>query len=638
MILAFKRVYVRLFVTSLFFLFHYQSTVFAEYKSSGDKQKITDLLEKYDPGRGELARKSELLSSKFLEPLKEEIDASGTNHFTYLYPVQMKGENFTKLKGKCLSKLSIMAVRGDGLVPIPFQFDEFDETGLVYIDTVRLNKPEGEPGVLDDSDELVFMFRDAGRKKYQPEILALSEGVVLGEIKLETEGHDERYVYLVEGNYERCQSDYVKADLKKGQIETTLIKISYNPQNFLDMSELILKSGTDWGQNIVDNIYVKLSTGLLSENLRFNLDTHKNIKIIPVGVKDGPVRATVLFKGRINYFGMPTPFKTYVNVNFYEQAFKVPSRFTMDSLNTVKYFINFIKRPRIEVAVDMHNLTGGKLSFDNVYSPNSPEKMGVVDNKISGHEIRMRQQRLPGKWIYFDSNKGWNVFFSNEMNIKTGGLFDECLDGLRINFVYEDNLSSVTQYEKYPGAEPRLGVVLEGIPYEAVDMITSVRKMDFSDVKNLGELIYQLDLMGREGKLKEFDVAANNIVDKLKRKGKVKNKEDLIEMFLSDLNQINFNVEGVSRKDINDLIRKALVIELCDDVSNISCGKIINRGIALAEKKGINLGGLRYVVSDSTLWIPDATGPGGPDEFYRQVQSPPVPSFSFIENRNFTIK
>ena len=44
-----------------------------------------------------------------------------------------------------------------------------------------------------------------------------------------------------------------------------------------------------------------------------------------------------------------------------------------------------------------------------------------VDGKMSDFEKRMASPRLPGDWLFMDSNQGWQMFFSNHLPVVENG-------------------------------------------------------------------------------------------------------------------------------------------------------------------------------------------------------------------------
>lgn len=559
------------------------------------------------------------MSSRQLHGIPE---ALGTTHFTYMYPVVIKGEEISDLLGKNFEFLSLMAVKGGRFVPVPYQFDEYDATGLIYIPDISPHKPDGQAGVLDKTDELVFMFRDAGMVPYDETSMTLTEGSILKMIKLEPPEHDPRYIYIVEGNSRRSEADYVTADMGKTlSIVTARWKVVANPENSIEVMELSSQYGPSCGQNFLDTYNIKMSTGFLSEHLRFELNSQDNIHSIILGVKEGPVRETLLFKLRIWYFGMPTLYTEYFNARYYEQAMNIPSRFNMDTLSSLRYFLKFIKRPQIQATFDLHNVEGAGFITQNAFNPDEHGNMGIVDNHMSPIENKIVTSRLPGEWFFFDSNKGWTIFFSNQLHIAPGGLIDEYMAGMQVQMLYKDDLQYTWKYEKFPGAAPLIGFSMEGFPKKAIDMLACLKNMDFSKIDTFGELVSELDRIGKEGDLKAIDKITNRIIVEMKKKKKITSKEDLINIVLEDIKI--FNIRGIPRETLADLVERAMESEINEEMNNFNHYKLVHKLIELAEADGIDLNDLHYKVADSTIWFPDALDNDDPRYFNRQIKNPP---------------
>ena len=75
--------------------------------------------------------------------LHEAIMALDTTHFTYMYPMSVRGYEFPDIDNVPLNRLSVMAVKGDKLIAIPFQIDEYDRSGLIWMGQHNKAKPEG---------------------------------------------------------------------------------------------------------------------------------------------------------------------------------------------------------------------------------------------------------------------------------------------------------------------------------------------------------------------------------------------------------------------------------------------------------------------------------------------------------------
>lgn len=594
------------------------ATAREQWEGSLSDEAVERFISAYRDNPGALAERREAMRRISSEQLHRVITSLDTTHFTYLYPVNLRGYRFPDDTGIPLDELSVMAVRGGKLAPVPFQIDEYDKTGLVWIEGQNDAEPEGEIGIFDDFDELVFMFRDGGRESYDPAEHGDIEGRILREIRLDSPRNRPRYAYLVRGNPERSDADYVGADLEQGRIESTVMEMEYNPKNFINVEHAASRIGPYHGENVFDDARVEISTGLLNKNLRVGLDTEDNIRVQPVAIKDGPVRVNMLMKTRIWYLYLPTFFSRQFNLHFYEQAVRVPSRFAIDSVRTLKLFMMFLREPRIEFTMDFHNLEGAEVTFDSVHEEG---KAGYVNGEMSDFEQRMREKRLPGDWLFMDSNKGWQLFFSNHLPVERNGLFDAFLEGMEMRMIYEDNRDSERDGERYPGAMPRFGLSSTGLPRTALKLMNTVPKLEFSDMDSLGEGLVALEKAAREDDaLADYDAVVNEVLQELYEQERINNVEELADMFLADLDRMNF--KGIPREQFNALIRDSIHAAV-NHPARVDHGAVLTDMLRLAEQRAIDIRAIRYATMDNTLWFPDWVGPGGPTDFHRQVKNAP---------------
>lgn len=560
--------------------------------------------------------------------IERAIELSGNTHFTWMYPMILKAGDYPSLQGIPVSQLSIVALRGNKVIPIPFQIDEFDTSGLVYIqgvsnkrgllDRAQLRKesvPDGTPGLFDGSDEFVFMYRDAGTVQAGAAAFAGVRGEVLGTLHITRPGLPDRYAYLMRNQPLRSSADYVRTDIARGQLQTTVADMEWDPRSLAMIKRLSPRVGAARGKDILDGGWGEVSTGLLQKNIRVSLDTTDNIRVQPVGVRDGAVRALMLVKLRVFYGGVPV-FHDFINVAIYEQAASLPSRFSLDSLDAIKYFINFVKLPRIEAAIDFANVQGAEVRWQSV--DHLPES-AIVDGHMSDIEKAMGQSRLPGDWIWMDSRQGWNFFFGNTLPLEPDGIFEAFLEGMDVRMLYEDDATALRKGERYPGAGPRFGLVAEGMPLIAVNVLTSLRSIDFSKVESIGELFDKVIELDEAGKLDRVNQNINLVHQRLMREGQLTSLEQLADMVVADLNRMS--VRGVERDGINRVLRRA--ITEAGNLDDYRIGKVLAAARRIAAEEGVDMNKLNYAVQDNTIWFPDTVGAGGPRAFYAETRSPP---------------
>ena len=576
---------------------------------------LSYFIERYRADPGALGKYLNRLRHASTEQMRQTVAGLDTTHFTYLYPMVIPAHDLAELNGTSLDRLSLMAVRGDRLIPVPFQFDEYDQGGLIWIEEKRAD-PAGKPGQLDGLDELVFMFRDAGTQRFDAQRHELSEGRLVKEITLDDQSDKPRYVYLVMDNSLRSEVSYVDVDLEHGRMTSTVVEMGFDPKNLAGINHVAARIGPHQGENVFDNIYMQLSTGILNRNLRLSLDTRRNIRAVPMDVRQGPVRATVQLRARIWYFGLPTLVSHDFNMQFYEQGVVIPTQFAIDSIGAMRYLLGMLREPRLEFQVDFHDLEGATVTYASVYHP---DKHGLVDGEMSAFEDRMNQVRMPGDWLHMDSGRGWQLFFHNRIPLTEGGLFDQFLDGTSMAMVYLDDARLSDDHKQFTGTLPRLGFRSTGLPEGAIELLSASPRLP-RDIETLGDAIYFLADEDQRSRMNRYDEAANRVLSQLRDSGAITSAEDLAEAFVTDMGRMRFT--GLPRDQLDGLIRDAIIASV-EDPGAVNHAEVLAKMVNLAEQRDIALRQLRHATIDNALWFPDSTGPGGPTRFYAEVSNPP---------------
>jgi hypothetical protein len=546
--------------------------------------------------------------------MQHTIRSLGLTHFTYLYPMVISGAELGSARQLPLARLSLMSVRGGKLIPVPFQFDEFNRDGLIWIDGETPGEPAGKTGLLDDTDELVFMYRDGSETRYQPTLHGDHKGLLLKEIRLDADNAAPRYVYLMQDQPARSAARYVDVSLDEGRIESTVMRMHFDKRNLIGINHVESLVGPHAGENVFDNIHIALSTGILSPNLRFSLNTDNNIRVVPRAVAAGPVRNTILLRVRIWYLGMPTIVSQDIHVHFYEQGAVIPIPFAINSLGSLRHFVSLLREPRFEMNVDFHKLDGANVTFASVYRQ---EQQADVDGWMTDFEVGMNYARMPGDWLHLDSQRGWQMFFVNGMPLIEGGLFDQFMEGSELGMVYRDDRELQSKTMRYTGTLPRLGFRLNGLPAPAMELLAASPKMPRS-VSSLGEAIHWL--AADPTRLKRYDEAANRMLGQLKERGMITNADQLADAFIADMSRMRFS--GLPRDQLDGLIREA-IRQTVTDVGDVRHGEILARMVKLAGERGIALKRLRHAHINMALWFPDATGERGPEGFFSEISHPP---------------
>lgn len=574
-------------------------------------------LELYQADPGALARFAGSLRNLSLKQLDEAIEGMNTTQFTYLAPIIIPGHALPDLHGIALDELSLMAARGGRMIPVPFQFDEYEQEGLVWMDN-HSRQSAGRQGLLDDTDELVFMFRDGGTEHYKPLHHGMVEGEILREIVLTPTKKNKRYVYLVRNNPQRSDARYINTDLEQGHIESTVMEMAFDPGNIIDIHHVASKVGPHYGENVFDNIFLQLNTGILSSKLRINLDSRKNIRAIPLTVKNGPVRSVVRLRARIWYLGLPTLLSHEFDMIVYEQGIVFPMQFAIESLGAFRLLLSFLRDPRITLTVDFHNLTGARVTYQSLYkAPDYP--MGVVDGVMSPFEEKLNQVRMPGDWLLMDSGRGWQMFFHNRIPLTQDGLFDHFLRGAAVKMIYNDDRDHANRQQQHKGNLPRLGFESSGMPEPVRELLAASPRIP-RGAGSLGDAIYYLADDEKNQRMQHYDLAANKVLQQLKEDGIITTADEFADAFIRDMGRMHYT--GIPRENLGDLLRDA-IRDTVEEIGKVRHGQILARMIELANERDIDLRNLRHATMNNALWFPPSMGDGGPAGFYEEVSNPP---------------
>ena len=393
-----------------------------------------------------------LLRALTPEQLAQAIERLDLTHYSYLYPVVIKGSAVTGLVGQSVERVSVMVVRGDRMQPVPFQIDEMDEKGWVYLPEVSPNKVQGRYGLIDPVDEIVFMYRDTGYERYDASRHGAVEGRILKELAFEHDGK-QRYAYLVEGDARRNAADYVSFDAKTGVSRNSFYWFRANPANFLDFQDFRANVGPRQDKRVLDAIYGELETGVFTAWPKLRFNTMDNIRPELIFVKDGAVRATGLLKLRIIVAGIPV-FNILSQVTIYDQGITLPVSIQIPGGEVLTRVLN---QPRFILALDFNDIQGGRV---NAAGSRDPDSYAIVDGKLSELE-RTAAISHEKNWLWMDSRLGWDVFARFDI---PPGWPEE------LRLLYEDDPKATTPWEDFPGASPRIGVDARGFPVGKLDI------------------------------------------------------------------------------------------------------------------------------------------------------------------------
>lgn len=596
---------------------------FAKFGSGLDEESLNALKKAWDSDPGAIIKNIRVLRQLSATQISDLMEYKDTSHYSFLHVVVVKGEELSStVMGNPNNKLSVMVLIDNKMQPIPFQIDEVDITGLTFIPEIKKYKIDGTQDIFDKQDELVFMYRDASHERYEEGKSLLPRGKILKEIELTFQDRKPRYAYVVKDNNLRSESSYVGMNIEQGNFNSTYFTMSWDPNNFSQIRNVIPKVGPEQGKNVIDNIYFEVSTGIFNKNVRLGLNSKKHIFANIEGIKSGPIRVNALVKGRIKYVGIPSmPY--YLNMIFTEQSVSFRSRSTPDGYKYAKYMTTVLKDPGIYVSMDFHNIDGAKIKFHSINdSPETP----TVDGKMSAIEHRVNDERLPGNWFWIESGHGWSIFFSNNWPIIESGLFDAFLEGMSFHMIYEDDLTKTTEYERFPGGEPRVGVEGRGLPKIALEMMSALSEIEWGEVQSMEDMSNFLIEKSASGRLKDLNKIITKVLVSEREKGKITNNKELADAFIADFDLVG--LRGVDREKLNQAFR--IGISKMNGFEEFDIGKVVKDIQTASKSLGIDGSLIHYAPRDNVLWFPDSMGEGGPDGFRIEVQNPPVYKISDI--------
>jgi len=426
-----------------------------------DEPSFQKLLVDYEANPTLLAEDRNLIKQLSGEQLTRAIEYLGLDHFTYLHPVILRPNQYPQIDGRAIDSLSVQAVRGGKMIPIPFQIDEIDEQGWVFTGEDAPYDLLGEAGVYDENDELIFMFRDTGRLRYNELTMAKppGDGQIIKEMVLKDAQGKKRYAYLMKNSTARNTADYVLFDIDTGVAQTVFYNFKTKPDNFLVFEDFKANVGDQQNHRIVDSILVDVSTNVFTKwSPRISLNNFDNLQAQPVASKDGQVRAATLIKLWVVIAKVPV-FRIVAQLNVWDQGLGLPIRINIPG---AEILTGFLVDPLIDIAIDFNELTGAHVN--SAISPD-PDGFGVVDGMMSDFE-KNSQITLKDNWMWLESGHGWDVFFQ----LDTPPDLD-----VGVSMFYQDDPSLVYKNEAFAGAWPRVGYRIDRLPKEELNIDIDVQ-------------------------------------------------------------------------------------------------------------------------------------------------------------------
>ena len=353
------------------------------------------------------------------------------------------GKILPLLQGKSFTHYSVMVISDGKLVPIPFQFDDRNEVGLLYVAGGKL-KVTGEVGILEEQDELAFMLKDTGARATANNIAATA-GKVIYEIDIDA-GSNKRYAYIVENNNERSEIHYTSFDKDTGLIKTTAYSLQVDPDNLLVWSDYTHNSFTE-NRNFLDTMKLRVRA-----KLGFIKATISN-RLIPseiVAVKNGPVKSIIEMDASISILGINI-IQAGASVQISENTTQFPVFVTIPGAASV------LSSLEIDISLDFHELEGARSRTE--LGPKEPVIAGG-----GGADPEELDVDFIHNWLSLSSGKNWDIiaFFYSDGSVN-----------LTIDPLYKDQAigNKPDKPERFKGSHPQMGYVLSDIPTGVSAMI-----------------------------------------------------------------------------------------------------------------------------------------------------------------------
>ena len=350
----------------------------------------------------------------------------------YAETIIIKGVILSEIIGEQFKQYSLMAVINGGLKPIPFQFDDTNVRGFPYVPGSSV-LVDGSAMVLDSNDELVFMYADSA-KRLDVKNDSLKDGEISAEIEISDET-TKRFVYLIKGNSERSEKDYVDFDEKTFTARSKFWSLKVSHENPLVWDELNVFSYKG-EMPMVDSMKTRIGAklGFISAQL-----TNDNIIAEIDAIKDGAIRDIVQMKTTITILGIPFA-KASASYMFYSQSIETPVFASIPSVAAV------LKNPRIEISLDYN--------IPNMQTQTGLGKglTGVADGKLSKNEMALAVDDTHS-WLAGNGN-GYSVvsIFTHSENYKPN-----------LELIYKDG-NDQDKPERIPGSFPQVGYRARALP------------------------------------------------------------------------------------------------------------------------------------------------------------------------------
>jgi len=372
-----------------------------------------------------------------VSPLRAQEKRSPLTNFSPR-PVIITGRQAPALLGLKIDTISMARCVGGVLGALTYQIDERNPDGFVLPDNPAPKlKPDEKPGIFDENDEIVFMFRDTGPACEQlPENVA---GQIL-PLRIDTVIFPQpRYVYaLVDPVRRPPMMPYVTYSAAKDRVTSPAMEVGAMQGNAAMIDHLVFPNlkGRET-ENVLDRLKVRITSRAVADLVTIRID-EDDLKSTLWGARAGPVRVV----RHVNVVLTPVPgFTIPVTMESvqYDRLWEPRIYFTLP-----KSLAAFMTSQDMRFIVDFRDLRG--MNFVTVVRPE-----GAMIDGVTGEAER--DMGLGDERWFFVTGKGLNVlmmmFLSDNLKLKSNGIFI-------------DSREDLTPPEAVPGTLPSAGFHFSG--------------------------------------------------------------------------------------------------------------------------------------------------------------------------------
>lgn len=355
--------------------------------------------------------------------------------------ITIRGHELPSLLGNPIKQYSLEAVKDGVLKPIPFQIDEYNIEHELYFEALKV-PIDGQQGIVDNNDELLFFYSDAGPRKTA---FMVASGQIISEIKLTNREGMERYAYVVANSKLSSDVFHVRYSSELGRLETDYFSVTVNPKNALYWDDFQYFSYNGEGDSPLDTMKLRITTGVVTPFPRFTFN-NKNLVAKPIGENIGPIRATAMFKVTAKYFYIPV-ISAYVQAHYLPNGFEYSCRVKIPPLRR-----SLLTKPIVSLSFDGNRLMGAEIK-----TALQQDRTGIVDGVISQDEKAMIDGGVDEEnnwfWITTKHNFDWLTFLDFTTLNKSG-----------LQFYLVDDEHKKDRPERFDGQLPNVGFSLINLP------------------------------------------------------------------------------------------------------------------------------------------------------------------------------